>query len=435
MSEINQIKLTPSCIFGVPFHVYAQDFTFIVNNKEFKTSHLIAELLSSKICQMHSNDPTSDTYIINTEHQGDFQQILNLVDFNQVTLQTADLEFLLEVIESLGNNSIELTGTMDNVELTADNVFTLIQNHEKFPKFYSNQIVREIEFIASHFNELAETCNDKLKGLSFDTLLRVLSDDKLKLNDEDQLLNFANEIYANDRKTFEIYETVIFKNVSASIMKDFVNIFDYEDLNSKTWNSLSARLQEEVDRKESDTNPSRYAALLFTKDENQEFSGIIKYLRSKSPNNIEDLLKITASSTYSSCVPQNVILFEDQSNYFRSDNYANSWVCFDFCEHRVSPTKYTIRTSTGWNNPNPNPKSWVIEGSDDNSSDDKLWTNLTEESNVSCLDGQGGIIHTFDIKHQTTKKFRYIRFRQTGKNGHNSDYFIFDSFEIYGRYK
>ncbi|KAK8839723.1 hypothetical protein M9Y10_031428 [Tritrichomonas musculus] len=185
MSEINQIKLTPSCIFGVPFHVYAQDFTFIVNNKEFKTSHLIAELLSSKICQMHSNDPTSDTYIINTEHQGDFQQILNLVDFNQVTLQTADLEFLLEVIESLGNNSIELTGTMDNVELTADNVFTLIQNHEKFPKFYSNQIVREIEFIASHFNELAETCNDKLKGLSFDTLLRVLSDDKLKLNDED----------------------------------------------------------------------------------------------------------------------------------------------------------------------------------------------------------------------------------------------------------
>ncbi|KAK8871362.1 hypothetical protein M9Y10_007085 [Tritrichomonas musculus] len=434
MSEINQIKLTPSCIFGVPFHVYAQDFTFIVNDKEFKTSHLIAELLSSKICQMRSNDPTCDTYVINTEHQGDFQQILNLVDFNQATLQTDDLVFLLEVIESLENNSIELTGTMDNVELTADNVFTLIQKHEKFPKFYSNQIVREIEFIASHFYELVETCKDKIKNLSFDTLLRVLSDDKLKLNNEDQLLNFANEIYANDRKLFEIYETVVFKNVSSFIMKDFVSIFDYEDLNSKTWISLSARLQEEVDMKEPDTNPDRYAELSFTKDENQEFSGIIKYLRNISPSNIEDLLKITSSTWSSSYVPQNAILFEDQSKFFISNNVANSWVCFDFCEHRVSPTKYTIRTTTNWSNPNPNPKSWVIEGSDDNSKDDKSWTNLTEKSNVSCLDGQGGIIQTFDIKNKTPKKFRYIRFRQTGKNGHNGDNLIFDSFEIYGRY-
>lgn len=185
--------------------------------------------------------------------------------------------------------------------------------------------------------------------------------------------------------------------------------------------------------KEPDTNPDRYAE--FTKDENQEFSGIIKYLRNKSPNNIEDLLKITSSSTQSSSfVPQNAILFEDQSKFFWSNNETNSWVCFDFCEHRVSPTKYTIRTATNWSNPNPNPKSWVIEGSDDNSKDDKSWTNLTEESNVSCLDGQGGIIHTFDIKNKTPKKFRYIRFRQTGKNGQNGDNLIFDSFEIYGRY-
>ena len=127
--------------------------------------------------------------------------------------------------------------------------------------------------------------------------------------------------------------------------------------------------------------------------------------------------------------PQNVILFDNQSKFFESTNSPNSWICFDFQESRVFPTDYTIRSPTVWNDNSPEPQNWVIEGSNDNSK----WEVLSEEQNCKTLHGKGKI-QTFQIKNKNleSNEFRFIRLRQTGKNGHNNDYLIFDSFELYG---
>lgn len=82
MSQIN-VKLLPNSLVNVPFHEFTKDFTFIVNGKEFKTSRLIAELLSPKICQMHTTDITINQFTINTKSTGNFNHILQLVNFNQ----------------------------------------------------------------------------------------------------------------------------------------------------------------------------------------------------------------------------------------------------------------------------------------------------------------------------------------------------------------
>ena len=66
MSQGNQIQLKPLSILQVPLYSYQKDFTFIVNGEEFKTSRIFSDLISSKISQMHSNDPTFDTFYINT---------------------------------------------------------------------------------------------------------------------------------------------------------------------------------------------------------------------------------------------------------------------------------------------------------------------------------------------------------------------------------
>ncbi|KAK8844283.1 hypothetical protein M9Y10_024494 [Tritrichomonas musculus] len=91
--------------------------------------------------------------------------------------------------------------------------------------------------------------------------------------------------------------------------------------------------------------------------------------------------------------------------------------------HQVIPTYYTIRTNGS--NTNSHPKSWVIEGSNDDSS----WTNLdTQNESPHLL--KGWIVHTFNINNSNS--YKYIRMRKTGKSKNNNVSLLIDSFEIYG---
>ena len=64
------IHLHPSTILNVPLHKYHKDFSFIINGVEFKTSYIIADMLSPVICRIHSTDPSFDKYIIMTNYVG-----------------------------------------------------------------------------------------------------------------------------------------------------------------------------------------------------------------------------------------------------------------------------------------------------------------------------------------------------------------------------
>lgn len=86
MSQINKVLLKPSSISAVPLQTYDKDFSFVVNGKEFKTSRLLSDLLSPIICKIQLNDPTIDTFIINTNQNGDFSHFLQLTNFEPTTL-------------------------------------------------------------------------------------------------------------------------------------------------------------------------------------------------------------------------------------------------------------------------------------------------------------------------------------------------------------
>lgn len=136
MSLENHIRLECSCIIHVPIQKYWNDFTFIVNGKEFQTSRLISDLLSPKICQFHSIDPTIDTFTINTTNQGDFSHILQLVNFKTNKISVDEIPFIAEVLEILCNDKIKIE-EIENIELTTDNIIEEIQKREKNRNFYS----------------------------------------------------------------------------------------------------------------------------------------------------------------------------------------------------------------------------------------------------------------------------------------------------------
>ena len=250
MSLLNRIQLNSSCILNVPLQIYDNDFSFIVNGNEFKTSRIIADILSPIISRIHSTDPSASNFIINTQRKGDFSHILNLVQFNQINLPEDEVPFISEVIEILNNDSIEYLDA--NTEISTDNVIDLIRFHEKFPVFYSNRLSTEIDFTSSHFYEICENKESEFFKLSFDTVFKIINNRKLQLKTEDQLLRFINGLYSENSEYSILYETILFDNVSSESIQEFISIYYINDISKTTWNRLSKRLEKEIKSKRTD---------------------------------------------------------------------------------------------------------------------------------------------------------------------------------------
>lgn len=433
-SFINRLQLKTSSILNVPLQSYFDDFSFIVNGKEYKTSRLISDLLSPKICEIHANDPTFDIFTIKTQQKGDFSHILNLTKFNQIEIPENEYSFFSEVIEILGNESIEIIEESENTDITIDNVISRIQNHEKYSKIKSKRLFEDIEFISEHFYELCEKSHEELKKLSIDTLIEIFSHPKLQLNTEDQLLKFINDVYTKSSTFSVLYEFVYFVNVSTNMIKEFISIYNEEHINNGIWLKLCERLEKEI-KNEQKTMKERYtiqqkSGITIEFQNENTFAGIVSYMKKNSTTNIYDLIDITYSSNNNENSdqyhPRSMFMYEDKGKHFVTKNIKGSWICFDFKDHRVIPTDYTLRSASTY----PNwyhPKSWVIEGSTDNLS----WQILDDQKNCSYLNGKN-LSHTFKIKNEESNEFRFIRMKSTGNDWGNANYLAIESFEIYG---
>ena len=157
-----------------------------------------------------------------------------------------------------------------------------------------------------------------------------------------------------------------------------------------------------------------------------QYHGIFNYLQTHS--NIKNEVKIT----YSSNSANNVycILEIDKIGFFQSNNQPDPWVCFEFTNHTIIPSSYSIR-SANWYKNCYHPKSWVIEGSNDNSN----WMNLDIQVNCSYLNEQNHV-HTFSIRNRDRSEFRFIKMRLTDKSWcscSDNSRLVFSSIEFYGK--
>ena len=425
----DSIQLQTSSILQVPFSKYSKDFTFIVNGEEFHTNQIIADILSPKISQMRNNDPTFLEFSINTQSKGDFQQILDLIDFKQHQITSnINLTFLIEILEQFENTSIDINYKQE--EITIENVIDKIKEHEN-KLFYSKQYSEEVDFLSANFSILLNQQKEKLLTVSKYSLENIINNDKLTLQSEDELVSFINELYTRDRNHNFLYEYVIYSNIETKTMKEFIAIFDDNDLTRGSWKSISKRLMHEIQLNEetNDTN-QRYTKPKKTFNEfsysNKEFEGIINLLCKNS--NIKDEINITFSSNSYRTDPFGLFNYENKTQYFSTNSVKDSWICFEFKNHRIIPKNYTIRSHNNGCTGHYNLKSWVIEGS----LDSNQWENLSEVENTSVLDGKN-FSHTFAIQNQSNREYKFIRIRITDKNSSGGYQLWMNTFEIYGK--
>lgn len=430
MSGKSHIELQYSSILNVPLDKY-DNFYFIINETKYQTTRIVADLLSARVSNLHSTDPTINEIHIRTQHDGDFSHILQLVNFKETAMNNDELPFIIEIIEKLGNDkiTINISDVFQNKEMTKDNVINNLKSHLKYRQFYSKTIENEIEFISSHLFEMIENNNDEMKELPIDILERIFSNSKIQLETEDQLLSFINELYSSNYEYSTLFEFVLFKNISTTKIKEFVKLFDIDDITTNIWKSITQRLIEEIqqNQQEESTRYKKSQLNIFSINPNDPFNGIIKHLLQESNRNIENKINITASKHRGSYIPQNVVLYEDDSKYYQSYSIENSFICFDFKEHQIIPTSYTIK-SCNCNENSYHPKSWAIEVSNDGSN----WEIIDERNNNTDLRGNHKI-HTFPIQKKNKQKYQYFKIRQTAKNWGNDNDLLLKKIEIYGQ--
>ena len=206
-------------------------------------------------------------------------------------------------------------------------------------------------------------------------------------------------------------------------MKEFISIFDINDITTSTWKSMTNRLVEPISMKENsgENNQHKYRRSekvikekvkyyqeIATKE--NKFEGLLNYLKTNC--NINNEIEITASSygDRTNYGTDTLLQYDNENSFFYSNNERNSWICIEFKTHHILPSSYVIRTCHD-NENSCHLKTWVFEGSKDN----KEWIQLDEQINNNALNGPR-YVHTFDITNYQQQPFKYLRIRQTGRN-------------------
>lgn len=406
-------------------------------------NELIIEILS-----IHQNDSTFDTSTyedilsahmieyIDDDRLSNFPvQMLNRVmtkyQLKNKTIDSTDkiIDFLFKCLDKHGREASVLFSDIDFGKLRTKCIQKLLNGYSEIFDFHfinSNlmktvyEMQNEILFKEEKYQQEQARTIEIIKHQEelYNKQLREQKEKfELQINElQNSLKSLKNEFDKIRSKQIEFLKERQNDKIKSQEMLSEINRLKSE---------ISKQKEEEKIKAENESKLINSKGIGFEFSEENNFSGIFNHLNKITNKSIDYMVDVSSSSTYSS--PKNALELRS-FRYFTSEDLPGSWICFDFKEHRIILTDYTIRSIRG-DPVHYYPKSWVIEGSTNNSS----WEILDEQKDCPHLNGSNQT-HSFHLKKLIFKEFRYIRMRQTGPNWNNSNNLGFSAIEIFGRY-
>ena len=405
-------------------------------DSEIHTTINKARIISKKVNEIIEIDPTLVEYIIEISNQDDTNNDEEIKEFIQafenllksteekITITTEDDKKLQKIRFLLGETtSNELQHEMTSID-------------ESISYLNTNQHDYSIEFLSTKMKTLIESgeffkLDEKIAIEIIDSYFyhqNQKNKDRNEINDE--IIEIFNGLKEKENETVVMHFLLQLEYSSyTNEMREYIsdNLFD-DVVNNELGliiNQFREQLLKPIEKSDKDKK-----MIQFLFHENHEFDGIIKYLLNQSGDDIDKYMNITSSSIENDKnIPINAVLFDDEDNYFATKNIQNSWICFDFKDHKIIPNNYSICSYFGMIG-TCHPKSWVIEGCNDKN-DENGWEIIDEQKNSDKLNNSN-ITYTFDIQNPQQKSFRYIRLRETDSNWNNSYNLCFNAIEFYG---
>lgn len=437
-----------------------EEFVFIFGERELHMNNIFAEFLSPLVSHLHHFDPTIDIFHYNFEQKRMKALITELFtdetlfylrelsSGSSIEIDSNNARKILQISIFLCND--ELYTAMDNLypqetDLIINDIDQILQeleifeetnkiiNNNKFlnSQSYSKRITNIASFLSKNVESIEYT---KFRNLSKKTLFSIISNEEIRFDKEDNLIEFIFDIFSNDDENEEepdiisFFEKDEFDKISENKFIEFILKLNPEKITHTLWNKICYRFCHY--KKEPNKNLD-VKNFLFDGNEKHRFEGIISHLSKECGGNVHDknVVEITASSIYmNKYLAKYASYFNDNNHLFFSDNNENSWLLYDFKNRKVRPTDYTIR-SRPRSKDNDHPRSWIIEGSNDK----VHWKTLDSHKDVDYL-CEKNLSRTFKIQEnlEPDKFFQYLRIRQTGKNSRGNDYFGFEALEYFG---
>jgi hypothetical protein len=424
-----QIKLTTKGLENAAL-LGINDFVIRFGSEKFACSRFEAAFISPQITTLLLQYPTIDEYEIKFEFEfeggGDAQQdwesscLTNLISLSRnglFELNESNFDFVKRIAKNLGNlelcESLKQFGT-EGEEINSSNIIERLSLCEFLDVCDSD----EIDYLSSHFYELD---GNVLRKVSHDCLKRILGSEGLRLSSEDSLVDLIIEL---GTEYFDLLCCIQTEYLSRKGMSRLLESISRYDISEYLWGSLCRRLLL-IDGSES-LPDSRFVMNAFGLESRESFKGIISHLSSQCGGNVHthEIVSITASSNGRNSCHQ--VVDYDWTDYWYSNNAANSWIQFDFKTRRISPTHYTIKSD---GNNGYHLLKWSLDGSNDGTS----WINL-DRRDTNDLNGPR-IVKTYECgsNESSNSFFRFIRLTQTGKDSNGYDYLHLGNLEFHGK--
>jgi hypothetical protein len=377
-------------------------------------------LLSPTISGHRQTDPLVSEFVIEIKDSKHlFGNIIALTRGKTLVVQPEDRAFYQKVLAELGRPQLMLDRPNQAEERRTITITNAVDRlHEKL--IMGLPIEAEINFMASHFHEFKEST---FKDLDATYLTLVLSHRSLVAETENSVFDLILDRFNSDNSLFPLFEYVHFEYVLPDRMVQFVQIAEamWEGLNPSIWKAIGRRLVLAIDSKPQGPRDRPRAArgpIRSFPFKNDPLAGIASHLGAN--------VLITCSGTVQGFVGDlHPSLPQTGLGYWASPDLPDQWFCFDFQTRVVQPTHYSIRSCITGSVGNWNPRSWVVEISDDRQS----WTEIDRQQKNSDLDG-ARLVRVFEVskKHQG----RYIRLRQIGANHTGTNNLFLSTFEVFG---
>lgn len=250
--------LNPECVKFLPFDQYEKDFTFNVNGKTYKTSRVIADLLSPRISNMHYTDPSCKEFTINIKNVTDcendyFEEFLSLYKFKNSIVDSDRLPFFLQYFYELRNVEGFLHLQPDYFEsATEEEFFDRIHIFSESLNGVSDPLIIKIyeDLIGVLSKNFERIDKEKFASLPKAVIADTLKNKNLRIKSEDSLLKFALDLYKKDHSYSCLFEFILFSQVSDEIFAELISEIKVKYMNDQLFQSICKRFfnkQEKVD--------------------------------------------------------------------------------------------------------------------------------------------------------------------------------------------
>ncbi|OHT17224.1 hypothetical protein TRFO_12552 [Tritrichomonas foetus] len=434
--QILSIKISTKGLENINL-AFENDFSFIYQRKViFQCNKCAAAFISPNISHLILNDPTIDSFIIDTHdfNQEDekeelekeeeyFQQMLKSLvqngkieiskDFNDSNYHQK-IKLIQKLSEILGNEEILnkiIDKSLYDEGISISEAIQNLMDCTILKKSYSlKNYEKLISFLSNKFNECMNEC---FESLNVEHLYEILSHPNLKIEDEDSLF----ECICKNERFSHLLEFIVLENLNQTNFSHYFELINLENINYKIWDHICSFC----------IKSKRYLGNIVVKNLKDPFDGIFQYLTRLYRGNphCKEIIHLTESSH---CCG-NVYDVINKGNFFDYDNNKDdldSYWQVDFKGMKVCLTEYSIKSQ----NNTLNMINWSIEGSNDG----KQWNILDQQNNcqdlIGCLKS-----HSWKIQNHTFHQF--IRLKGTNNTTCNIDFksLRFSEIEFFGYIK